>query len=89
LEKAVFLGERVDAYLAHSGFEAEAEHRFHLTLGRIRSENNLPAMMKIITEDVDEHKFVAFKVDQIQLMESQLTKEGPAYTVLEKFTLNG
>lgn len=50
LDKAVFLGERVDAYLSPLGFEEEKDHRFHLTLGRIRSDAHNQQMLKIAQE---------------------------------------
>ena len=41
IEKAEFLAERIDAYVQDLGFEPEKIHRFHITLGRIRSERNV------------------------------------------------
>lgn len=89
LDKAAFLGERVDAYLAAQGFEAEKEHRFHLTLGRIRSYDHKKELLKAAEELPGRSKLTTFKVEQFQLMQSSLTAGGPVYTTLETFTLKG
>ncbi|MEQ8199838.1 MAG: RNA 2',3'-cyclic phosphodiesterase [Syntrophomonadaceae bacterium] len=89
LDKASFLGERVDAYLGELGFEPEKEHRFHLTLGRARSENNLREMQKDMEQMEARDKLVGFKVDKFQLMMSELSQSGPKYSELDSFYLKG
>jgi len=89
LEKAEFLAERVDAYLSSLGFEEEREHRFHLTLGRVRSDTNLPALQKIAEQMKVKGKLTAFKVETFNLMMSSLSSGGPVYSILDTFTLNG
>jgi 2'-5' RNA ligase len=89
LDKAVYLGGRVDAYLSSLGFEEEKEHRFHLTLGRIRSDVQNHELLKVTEEIAGKDKLTTFKVEQFQLMQSSLTQSGPVYTTLETFTLKG
>jgi 2'-5' RNA ligase len=89
LEKAEFLGERVDAYLVSSGFEEEKKHRFHLTLGRIRTDTNINELLKIAEPMASKNKLIPFKVDRIQLMKSSLGPAGPTYSVLETYELIG
>lgn len=89
IEKAEFLGERVDAYLASLGFEEEKEHRFHLTLGRVRSDAKINEMLKIAEHLVGKGRISLFKVDHIHLMESILAPGGPIYSVLETYYLKG
>jgi len=89
IEKAQFLGERVDAYLASAGFEEEKEHRFHLTLGRIRSDNKVNELLKIAEHMAGHKKLSPFKVDRMQLMKSSLGPGGPTYSVLETYELKG
>ncbi|MEA4924320.1 MAG: RNA 2',3'-cyclic phosphodiesterase [Syntrophomonadaceae bacterium] len=89
LDKAKFLGERVDAYLAAAGFEPEKNHRFHLTLGRVRSEARISEMLQIVERMAGQKKLVPFKVDHIHLMQSSLSPGGPDYTVLEMYELKG
>lgn len=89
LDKAEFLADRVDAYLAAQGFEPEREHRFHLTLGRIRSENGLKPMLNALDKMPGKDKLRSFRVEHFHLIESELTTSGPRYSLLEKITLNG
>ncbi len=89
IEKAEFLGERVDAYLASLGFEEAKEHRFHLTLGRIRTDAQLNELLKIAEHMAGHKKVNPFKVDRVQLMQSSLGPSGPKYSVLETYELKG
>jgi len=89
MEKAVFLGGRIDAYLAAQGFEEEKDHRFHLTLGRMRSDLRLNDMLKLVGDLEGKEKFRSFKVEQFHLMKSTLSSKGPVYSVIESFTLKG
>jgi 2'-5' RNA ligase len=89
IEKAEFLGERVDAYLSDLGYEEEKKHRFHLTLGRIRSDSRLPELLKLVAEMGGKDKLRSFKVENIYLMNSSLTSKGPVYTILHTFILGG
>lgn len=88
IEKAAFLGGRVDAYLSQLGYEEEKNHRFHLTLGRIRSERGMNEMNEII-KTIEYRKRYSFSVDSFSLMESVLSPNGAVYSALEQFTLNG
>ena len=65
------------------------EHRFHLTLGRIRSDVQNHELLKVTEEIAGKDKLTTFKVEQFQLMQSSLTQSGPVYTTLETFTLKG
>lgn len=87
LEKAAFLCDRVDNYLYELGFEPERQHRFHLTLGRLRSETGVENMLKIAASI--NFKPVMFKVNEFHLMESVLMPTGPIYKNIDSFTLKG
>lgn len=87
LERAQFLGERVDAYLSTFGFDAEEKRSFHLTLGRIRSESNLDQLLSralSLNETIESNLFA---VKEFHLMESQLSRQGPTYQVKGQFFL--
>ncbi len=88
MEKALFLGERVDAYLSALGFEPETRRDYHLTLGRIRSERNLDELVAKVYQRGASIQTDYFWVTEFYLMESQLTSHGPIYTVKRKFTLD-
>lgn len=89
IDKAEFLGERVDAYLSEMGFDREKDHRFHLTLGRFRSDSRLPELLKIVTDLSSKDKLRSFRVDSFHLMNSDLTPHGPVYSIIHTFGLNG
>jgi len=89
LDKAEYLGERIDAYLAAQGFEEEKDHRFHLTLGRVRSDLRLNEMLKIVRDIEGKEKLRSFKVEEFHLMRSILSPKGPVYSVVESFPLKG
>lgn len=89
LDKADFLGERIDAYLNELGFEDDKKRTFHLTLGRIRSEKNQDKLIEKIYEinqNITLHKFT---VNNFLLMESYLYSGGPVYKVNYSFELKG
>jgi 2'-5' RNA ligase len=89
LDKAFWLGERVDAYLAELGFEVEKKRRYHLTLGRLRSEKNAAALVQAAQEVDQAANFQSFTVNEMRLMQSQLNREGPTYSVIKTFPLQG
>ncbi|MEN6461991.1 MAG: 2'-5' RNA ligase family protein, partial [Syntrophomonas sp.] len=68
-------------------FEPEKNHKFHLTLGRVRSERNIDSMMEKLV--CIPNKKLSFNVNEFFLMESNLLPTGPAYTIIDKFTING
>ncbi|CFX76211.1 RNA ligase/cyclic nucleotide phosphodiesterase [Syntrophomonas zehnderi OL-4] len=89
LDKADFLGDRVDAYLSSMDFEPERKRSFHLTLGRVRSETGWKEMLKVLDKIPQKDKMRSFRIQHFELMKSTLSPAGPVYTVLETFTLNG
>lgn len=89
MDKADFLGERIDAYLMELGFDPEKRRSFHLTMGRVRSEFGLAELQVKaagINKRSEEH---IFTVDRFLLMESKLSSRGPHYSVLESYQLEG
>lgn len=89
MEKAYFLGERIDAYLGELGFENDKKRTFHLTLGRIRSESNKDKLVNRVYEINGNLEEYGFTVNNFLLMESYLYKEGPVYKVNCSFDLDG
>ncbi|HCF49105.1 MAG TPA: RNA 2',3'-cyclic phosphodiesterase [Syntrophomonas sp.] len=88
-EKAEFLAERIDVYVQDLGFEPEKIHRFHITLGRIRSERNVEELLKKAHQLESATRSSLFPVQAFYLMESRLTKDGPQYRVEQAFALRG
>jgi 2'-5' RNA ligase len=89
LNKAQFLGERVDTYLGELGFEAERKRSFHLTLGRIRSERNIDELLYKTANINSSFKEQDVNINEFNLMESRLSSDGPRYTILENYRLQG
>ncbi|MGR6835698.1 RNA 2',3'-cyclic phosphodiesterase [Syntrophomonas erecta] len=85
MEKAYFLGDRVDAYLASQGYEPENKRSFHLTLGRIRSNENNSALVEKAYLVSDELHTEPFTINQFHLMESRLSSSGPQYLLKRSF----
>ncbi len=81
------LGNRIDAGLSELGFKPDPRRRFHLTMGRFRSEKNKEKLLNI-AENLQQKMDIRFQVNQFYLMESQLSKQGPAYKVLEVINLS-
>lgn len=89
LDKAEFLGERIDAYLGELGFEAEKKRSLHLTLGRIRSDRNLQKLLERTRQEKVIGAGSDCQVDKFVLMESILSSRGPQYLVRGSYQLNG
>ena len=89
IDKAQFLGERVDTYLGELGFEAERKRSFHLTLGRIRSERNIDELLYRTGTINGSIKEQDVYINEFNLMESLISSNGPRYTVLGNYRLEG
>ncbi|KUG03804.1 2'-5' rna ligase [hydrocarbon metagenome] len=81
------LARRIDAGLIQLGFEPDHRRRFHLTLGRFRSQNNKEKLLDL-ADNLQHEMERKFHVDQFHLMESQLSKHGPVYKVLETIKIS-
>jgi 2'-5' RNA ligase len=89
MDKADFLGERIDSYLCPLGFEPEKRRSFHLTIGRVRSDSGLDELVEKAAAINKENSTPPFRVKTFNLMESKLSPGGPRYEVIETFVLNG
>jgi 2'-5' RNA ligase len=89
MNKAQFLGERVDTYLEDLGFEPMKRRSFHLTLGRMRSERNIDEVVSTTGAISNNLRSYDLPVKEFFLMESRLSSSGPEYFVLEKYNLEG
>ena len=67
-------------------FEPEKRFMSHLTIARIKGIKD----KKRFLQDLEKIKIekIKFKVDKFYLMKSELTAEGPRYSVLEEYNLN-
>ncbi|MGE5484503.1 MAG: RNA 2',3'-cyclic phosphodiesterase [Ignavibacteriales bacterium] len=83
------LAARVEKELAREGFPGERRaFTPHLTLGRVRNPAG-SGSLKAGVERLRETDFGAMEVDQVSLMMSRLTPEGPVYSPIEEWNLQG
>lgn len=81
LDALVQLQKELDEGLSRIGFERDRKpFRAHLTMGRVKSRRNTRALMAIAKEY--ELAPIAFKVNEVVLMQSQLHPAGSRYTRL-------
>jgi 2'-5' RNA ligase len=85
------LAERIDDALSKIGFQKEARpFASHLTIGRVRSSKNLPALKeKIQSLDSQLSTHNSQLTTHIILFKSTLTPNGPIYTKLHESRLAG
>ncbi len=81
------LGRRIDAGLSDLGFKSDPRRQLHLTLGRFRSDNNKEKLLSLFDQLQQEIDLRAFRVGGFYLMESQLSKQGAVYEVIEIFKM--
>lgn len=81
------LAERVDEHLNAIGFARE-KRRFsgHLTLGRVRSQQNIEALVKKM-DALQATPFGAFRVRSVEVMQSILHPQGSHYQCLESISI--
>ncbi len=82
LEKiALFLEEA----LTPLGFEKETRaFQSHITLARVRSSQNMLALVEKINELDENFKTIDFFIDNITLFESELSPHGPTYSIIHQ-----
>lgn len=81
------LGARVEGACASLGFEKEKRpFRPHLTIGRVRRGSRA---LPDLAEQVGSITFnpLKLRVDEVNLVRSRLSPQGPTYTILESFAL--
>ena len=89
LDKLSQLQQRIESNLAPLGFTPESRaFKAHLTLGRIRNQASLNERQQL-GELIGETKFESctIKIDAINLMKSQLTREGAIYSRISSVRL--
>lgn len=67
-------------------FEKERRFMSHLTIARIKKLKDKKGFLQDLKKIKIEK--IKFKVDKFYLMKSELTAEGPRYSVLEEYNLN-
>jgi 2'-5' RNA ligase len=83
-EKILDLYKKIDSELME--FKDSFEFKAHLTFGRVKFVKDKKRFMEIINKI--EIKPLEFEIQQFELVESVLNKDGPQYTVLESYILD-
>jgi RNA 2',3'-cyclic 3'-phosphodiesterase len=77
----------VEQAMAELGFPREARSFSpHITLGRMRSQQNAISLMDLLRR-LGDYRLDSVEAKSVELMRSQLHPEGAVYTVLERFPL--
>ncbi|HEV3142435.1 MAG TPA: RNA 2',3'-cyclic phosphodiesterase [Gemmataceae bacterium] len=82
------LHDALEAPLMEQGCYRREDRAFtpHITLGRVRGESNTRALVEALSQQAD--WFAGqMTVTEIHVMSSELTKDGPAYTVMSRARL--
>ncbi len=83
-KELVKLQTKVDEVLVDI-FPSEQNFSSHLTLGRVKAFKNKDKFLKRFKEIKIES--LEFEVNEFLLMKSELTKDGPIYSVIEEYSL--
>ena len=80
--KVIELAQKIDQEL----IQFPNDHPFsdHITLGRVKIIKNKDEFLKKLSLEL---KPLTFKVNSFELMKSDLSKDGPEYTILETYEL--
>lgn len=89
LEELAELHEAIEQAMADCGYPPEAR-RFHphLTLGRVRGGRNMAALGQLVASLADAGAGGS-DIDEVIVMSSELTRQGPIYTPLGHAELRG
>lgn len=81
--KVIELAQKIDSELLDS-FSKEQEFSAHLTLGRVKFIKDKEKFKKNLKLEIEKK---SFEIKEFSLMKSELSKDGPKYEVLEKYSL--
>lgn len=87
IEKTNYLAEQIDLCLSSEGFAVDGNRKFHLTLGRIKTNNRQEELLEVVREINKLIGKISFNVNAFAFMESKLTSQGALYTSHKIFAL--
>ena len=89
LEELTELHQAIEQAMADCGYPPEAR-RFHphLTFGRVRGGRNISELSELVTSLADSGSG-STDIDEVVVMSSELTRQGPIYTPLGHAELRG
>lgn len=82
------LAEEIEQATCKLGFEREAKaFRPHLTLGRVKSPKGQGELAAELRAAAGNSARIAWPVEEVELIRSELLPSGPRYTILHRFPL--
>jgi 2'-5' RNA ligase len=81
------LAKELNSNLEQLGFKSGEEFKPHLTIGRVKGTECREKLIEKITNTII--SVGELKVDRIYVMKSQLTREGPIYTIMKECLFKG
>lgn len=87
MDKLRLLSQEMDTSLQTFGFEREKHPKFHLTLGRFSSERGIEQMFQRLAQLECTEEHLTFAVTSFLLMKSELSNQGPHYSVIQEYLL--
>lgn len=85
-EEIVKLQNLVDDRLEQLNFNKEKNFHPHFTLARVKLIKEKEKLRKIL-EEYKDYSFGEFEIHSIEVMKSELSREGPTYTSLKKIDI--
>ncbi|MFH1210071.1 MAG: RNA 2',3'-cyclic phosphodiesterase [archaeon] len=82
-EKVIELQQLIDSELLDLS-EKDQEFSAHLTLGRVKFIKDKKKFLEKLKIEIEEKEFL---VEEFKLMKSELSKDGPTYSEIEKYML--
>lgn len=85
-DSIINIQQQTDSALKSLGFKKEKKFHPHFTIARVKYLDRKHELVDFLDLNRD-LEFGSFTVDKIHLMKSQLTPQGPIYSVIEEFCL--
>ncbi|MBU2634182.1 MAG: RNA 2',3'-cyclic phosphodiesterase [Nanoarchaeota archaeon] len=82
--KVIELQQKIDGELLDL-FKKDQEFNAHLTLGRVKVVRDKKKFLEKLKLEIENKEF---EINEFKLMKSVLSKDGPKYFEIEKYTLN-
>lgn len=85
-EEILDLHQKIDEQLKSSGFKKDKKFHPHFTIARVKflKPRDKREVQQVLSENSNTD-FGSFEVSGFELMKSELTSEGPVYSVIKKF----
>lgn len=83
-ERVIELQKNIDEALKKLGFPKDKQFHPHATIARAKFIKDKKGLLDFLRKNKDK-EFGSFEASSFELMESKLSREGPEYSIFEKF----